>query len=105
MAASEIKNPESSNEVGNDEFIHLTKGQGRVLTGLVSSNARDKTVRVDVRRQFKHPLYGKQVRKTTKYHAHTLNKLEIGTKVDIVECRPISKTKSWAVLKEYEVRH
>lgn len=87
------------------EFEQLKNGQGRVLKGVVTSNSRDKTVKVEVKRQFKHPLYGKQIRTSKNYHAHTLEKLEIGTKVDIIECRPISKTKSWVVLKTYEVVH
>lgn len=94
-----------TNMEANQEYKHLTTGNGRVLKGIVTSNARDKTVKVEVKRQFRHPLYGKQVRKTSSYHAHTLEKIALGTRVDILECRPISKTKSWVVTKTYEVVH
>ena len=76
----------------------LKKGTGRVLLGIVVGNKREKTVTVLVSRKFKHPLYGKMIKRTKKYHAHTENKIEVSKAVSIKECRPISKTKSWVVM-------
>jgi small subunit ribosomal protein S17 len=70
----------------------------RTLTGRVVSNKMDKTVTVLVERLVKHPLYGKMVRQSKKYHAHDeSNQYAEGDVVTIIECRPLSKTKSWAV--------
>ncbi|QLI81923.1 30S ribosomal protein S17 [Chitinibacter fontanus] len=70
----------------------------RTLTGRVVSNKMDKTVTVLVERLVKHPLYGKMVRQSKKYHAHDeSNQYGEGDVVTIEECRPLSKTKSWAV--------
>lgn len=70
----------------------------RTLTGRVVSDKMDKTVTVLVERLVKHPLYGKMVRQSKKYHAHDENnQYAIGDLVEIVETRPLSKTKTWAV--------
>ncbi len=70
----------------------------RTLVGKVVSDARDKTVSVLVERRVKHPLYGKIVKKFNKYQAHDENnQYKIGDKVLIVEIKPLSKTKTWAV--------
>lgn len=70
----------------------------RTLTGRVVSNKMDKTVTVLVERLVKHPLYGKMVRQSKKYHAHDeANQYAEGDVVVIEECRPLSKTKSWVV--------
>ncbi|WP_028452715.1 30S ribosomal protein S17 [Chitinilyticum aquatile] len=75
----------------------------RTLTGRVVSNKMDKTVTVLVEHLVKHPLYGKMVRKSKKYHAHDeSNAFNEGDLVEIVETRPVSKTKSWAVSKLLE---
>ncbi len=71
----------------------------RVLTGTVVSDKADKTVVVRVERRVKHPLYGKIIKLSKKYHAHdTANEFHIGEIVRIEECAPISKLKSWRVL-------
>ena len=71
----------------------------RVLRGTVVSDKSDKTVVVNVERTFKHPLYGKTIRRSKKYHAHDAdNAHKIGDKVKIVECTPISKLKRWEVM-------
>ena len=71
----------------------------RVLTGTVVSDKGDKTVVVRVERRVKHPLYGKIIRLSKKYHAHdAANEFHIGEIVRIEECAPISKLKSWTVL-------
>ncbi len=71
----------------------------RILTGTVTSDKTDKTVTVLVERKVKHPLYGKIIRRSKKYHAHDEgNEYHTGDKVRIEETRPISKSKSWKVL-------
>lgn len=71
----------------------------RVLTGTVVSDKGDKTVVVRVERRVKHPLYGKIIRLSKKYHAHDeANEMRAGEQVRIEECAPLSKLKSWTVL-------
>jgi small subunit ribosomal protein S17 len=71
----------------------------RVLTGTVVSDKGDKTVVVRVERRVKHPLYGKIIKLSKKYHAHDEgNAFHIGEQVRIQECAPLSKLKSWTVL-------
>jgi len=73
----------------------------RVLQGTVVSAKNDMTATVKVERKFKHPLYKKIVTKSTKYAAHDpANSCKEGDKVKIIECRPISKTKTWMVVGE-----
>ncbi len=70
----------------------------RRLTGRVISNKMDKTVTVQVKRTYRHPLYGKVVRKFKRYMAHDEgNECHIGDTVLIVESRPLSRYKRWAV--------
>ena len=72
----------------------------RVLTGTVVSDKGDKTVVVRVERRVKHPLYGKIIKLSKKYHAHDEgNAFKSGEQVRIQECAPISKLKSWTVLE------
>ncbi|MDE8651367.1 30S ribosomal protein S17 [Novosphingobium album (ex Liu et al. 2023)] len=71
----------------------------RILIGTVVSDKTDKTVTVLVERKVKHPLYGKIIRRSKKYHAHDEdNAFRTGERVRIEETKPISKTKSWKVL-------
>ena len=71
----------------------------RILVGTVTSDKTDKTVTVLVERKVKHPLYGKIMRRSKKYHAHDeANAFTIGDVVRIEETKPISKTKTWAVM-------
>ncbi len=71
----------------------------RILVGTVVSDKTDKTVTVKVERKEKHPLYGKIIRRSKKYHAHDEgNEFRPGDTVRIEETRPISKTKTWKVL-------
>lgn len=77
-------------------------GDQRVLTGRVVSNKMTKTVTVLIERKVKHPLYGKYITRSTKYHAHTEDALLEGDLVEIKECRPISKTKTWTVVRRVE---
>ena len=71
----------------------------RILIGTVVSDKTDKTVVVKVERKVKHPLYGKIIRRSKKYHAHDeKNEYELGDIVRIEETKPISKTKTWQVI-------
>ena len=75
----------------------------RQLTGKVVSEKMNKTVTVLVERQMMHPVIGKVVNRTKKYHAHSeANSAHLGDTVVIEECRPISKTKSWTVARIVE---
>ena len=71
----------------------------RVLTGTVVSDKTDKTIVVRVERKVKHPVYGKIMRRSKKYHAHDEgNVFKEGETVRIEECKPISKLKTWTVM-------
>jgi small subunit ribosomal protein S17 len=75
----------------------------RALFGRVVSNKMDKTVTVLVERKVKHPVYGKVMTRSKKYHAHDeKNEFREGDLVEIVECRPLSKTKAWRVTRLLE---
>lgn len=75
----------------------------RTLQGRVVSDKMEKTVTVLVERQVKHPLYGKYIRRSTKVHAHDeTNECGIGDMVVIEQCRPLSKSKSWRLVKVVE---
>jgi len=72
----------------------------RILTGTVVSDKGDKTIVVNVERKVKHPLYGKIMRRSKKYHAHDeKNEMSMGETVRIEETKPISKLKTWIVLE------
>jgi small subunit ribosomal protein S17 len=76
---------------------------GRQLTGRVVSDKMDKTVTVLVERRVTHPLYGKIITRSKKYHAHDeSNECKEGDLVTIEECRPLSRTKNWRVAKLVE---
>jgi len=82
----------------NDE-----RSRRKVRTGVVVSDRAEKTVTVIVERRFAHPLYGKQVKRTKKYHAHDeTNEYRVGDTVSIMETRPLSKTKRWRVVELIE---
>jgi small subunit ribosomal protein S17 len=75
----------------------------KTRTGVVSSNKMDKTITVSVERKVKHPIYGKFVKKTTKFMAHDeKNECSIGDTVKIMEVRPLSKNKCWRLVEVIE---
>ena len=75
----------------------------RIQTGSVVSDRMHKSATVLIERKVKHPIYGKFVKKSTKLHIHDENnECGIGDTVQITECRPMSKTKSWALVKVVE---
>jgi len=72
----------------------------RVLTGVIVSDKGEKTVVVNVERKVKHPLYGKIIRRSKKYHAHDEgNEYKAGETVRIEEIAPMSKLKNWQVIE------
>lgn len=73
----------------------------RVLEGTVVSDKMDKTITVLVERRYIHPVYKKYLKRTDKYAAHDENNVaKAGDKVSIIECAPISKRKSWVLIKD-----
>ena len=82
----------------------MTEGKtSRTLTGRVVSDKMDKTVTVLVERRVTHPMYGKIMTRSKKYHAHDeKNECGEGDLVLIEECRPLSRTKSWRIAKLLE---
>ena len=78
----------------------VNKPLKRTLIGKVVSDKMDKTVTVLIERHVKHPLYGKIIMRSNKYHAHDeTNQVKAGDTVEIQEGRPISKTKAWTVTR------
>ena len=78
-----------------------TEVKGKVLTGTVVSDKMQDTVVVSVTRFVKHPKYRKFIKSMKKYHVHSPdNGVEVGDKVQIRECKPISKTKRFEIVKE-----
>jgi len=81
----------------------VTQDQQRTVTGKVISNKMDKTVSVSIERKVKHPLYGKYLRRSTKIMVHDEdNSCNEGDVVTIVECKPLSKNKSWRLVEIVE---
>ena len=75
----------------------------RTLIGQVVSNSMDKSITVVAERRVKHPVYGKYMRKSTKVHAHDeANECNEGDTVMVEQCRPLSKTKTWRLVKILE---
>ena len=75
----------------------------RTVTGRVISDKMDKSITILVERKVPHPIYGKYVKRSTKLHAHDeQNECNAGDTVSIEECRPISKSKSWRLVKVLE---
>jgi len=75
----------------------------KIRMGVVTSDKMDKTITVAVERKVKHPMYGKFVKKTSKFHAHDeKQECGIGDVVKIMETRPLSKTKRWRLVEIVE---
>ena len=73
----------------------------KILKGKITSAKNNKTVVVEVTRKFKHPFYGKIIKRSKKYHAHDQNnKYKEGEIVSIIESKPISKKKKWQVIEK-----
>ncbi len=87
----------------NPARVHGVRNRRKTRIGVVVGDRADKTVTVLVERRFAHPLYGKQVSRTRKYHAHDeANEHRVGDRVRIMETRPLSKIKKWRVVELIE---
>ena len=88
----------------NDKVENVSEEKKqRTITGRVVSNKMDKTISVSVERKVKHPMYGKYMRRSTKYLVHDEdNACNEGDVVTIAECRPFSKSKSWRLVEIVE---
>ena len=85
------------------EVTTTTRNLRKERIGVVTSNKMDKTITVAVERKVKHPIYGKFVKKTTRFHAHDeKNECTVGDTVRIMETRPLSKTKRWRLVEVVE---
>jgi small subunit ribosomal protein S17 len=78
--------------------------QKRIIRGKVVSRSGDKSIRILLNYKVKHPVYGKYMNKRTKFGVHDeKNEAQVGDVIEVVECRPMSKTKSWRLLKVVEI--
>jgi len=83
--------------------VNNARGRRKIRVGLVTSNKMEKTITVSVERKVKHPIYGKFLKKTTKFMAHDeKNECSIGDIVKIMETRPLSKNKCWRLVEVVE---
>ena len=88
-----------------DQNKKAHRGDKHIVSGVVVSNKMDKTISVKVYRNVKHPHYKKRIRKSSVFKAHDENNsARVGDNVQIVEVRPLSKTKRWKLLKEKSAR-
>ena len=88
----------------SDTEVQAQAKNPRAVSGVVVSDRMSKSITVKIERRVKHPVYGKFVRKSTKIHAHDEeNQCQVGDTVTVIECRPISKTKTWT-LQSIDVR-
>jgi small subunit ribosomal protein S17 len=93
-------NAENTNTAATET---LDRNPRKTRIGVVTSNKMTKTITVAVERKVKHPIYGKFVKKTTRFHAHDeKNEASIGDVVRIMETRPLSKTKRWRLVEVLE---
>ena len=81
----------------------LDRANRRVVQGIVAGNGSDKTIAVRIERMFKHPKYKKYIRRHSKVHAHDeTNDAQVGDRVELMECRPMSKTKRYRLTRVVE---
>lgn len=79
--------------------MNIIDNKIRVVQGYIISNKMEKSIVVSIVRLFKHPMYGKFIKRTTKLHVHDPDNVgKVGDVVTIRQCRPISKTKSWKLI-------
>jgi small subunit ribosomal protein S17 len=96
-------NESQVNPTAAGEAEQSSRGRRKTRVGTVVSDKMNKTVVVRVERRYAHPLYGKQVTRSKKYHAHDENnEYQVGDVVRIVETRPLSKLKRWRVAEVIE---
>ena len=98
MAKNTSEGAEAGVAEGDTSPVTTERARRKSRIGVVVSDKADKTVTVVVERRVQHPVYGKQVSRTKKYHAHDeKNEFRVGDMVRIIETRPLSKTKRWRV--------
>ena len=97
----DIASPADSMESPSVELaVSNARGHRKIRTGVVVGDKADKTITVIVERRFSHPLYGKGVKRSKRYHVHDeSNACRVGDTVRIIETRPLSKTKRWRLLE------
>jgi small subunit ribosomal protein S17 len=89
-----------SADTTNDTTAVPARRQRATRVGVVTSDARDKTIKVTIEYLVRHPKYGKFLRRRTVLHAHDeQNQCVVGDKVEVVACRPLSKTKCWRLAR------
>ena len=82
------------------ETAEVNRGHRKIREGIVVSDKMEKTIVVNVERRVRHPLYGKEIRRSRKFYAHDEeNKAKEGDRVRIMETRPQSKSKAWRLLE------
>lgn len=82
------------------EVVHMETQKIKTVTGVVASNSGNKSIRVTINYKVRHPKYGKYVRCRMKLGVHDeRNQCGVGDLVEIAECRPLSKTKSWRLVR------
>jgi len=87
----------------SEETTTIVRGRKKSRIGVVTSNKMQKTITVAIERKVKHPLYGKFVKKTSKFAAHDeKDECNIGDTVRIMETRPLSKNKTWRLVEVIE---
>jgi len=103
MTETQVQNEEAVEETPEAQDTtqgETGRGRRKSRIGVVVSDKADKTVTVEVERRFAHPLYGKGVGRTKRYHAHDeKNEYQVGDVVRVMETRPLSKTKKWRVVE------
>lgn len=93
----------TATEKTRSDSAALERNARRVMEGTVTSHSMDKTITVEVERTYKHAKYGKFVRKAKKYHAHDEKReAKKGDRVEVMACRPYSKTKRWRLVRIVE---
>jgi small subunit ribosomal protein S17 len=94
---------EDRNEQSAATAVAADRKRRKVLRGRVASDKMHKSVVVTIERLVEHPLYGKRIKRTSRYTAHDeTNESKVGDLVEIMETRPLSKTKRWRVLRVIE---
>ncbi|MBL4763363.1 MAG: 30S ribosomal protein S17 [Gammaproteobacteria bacterium] len=95
-----------SSEIIENKDVENKDKALRTQQGVVTSDKMDKTVTVMIERKVKHPMYGKYIKRSTKLHVHDeANECKMGDTVQIAECRPLSKSKSWRLVKVVQQAH
>ena len=99
---AETKTVKNKTQKKDNTSAEIVRGRRKVRSGLVVSDKMDKTIVVKIERRVQHPLYGKTVLKSERFKAHDEIGCDQGDTVEIMETRPLSKTKRWRVTRIIE---